>query len=108
MRRVITLVLVVACASALLSGASWALAQSTVASLLGAPPPRMGHSDTQFSFDGVRQVRHHPRAWIFTYGPTAIPGASRVRIYVGPMGRLLRTEPADLAARMKTFHATGY
>jgi hypothetical protein len=44
----------------------------------------------------------HPRAWRFGYGPTKIPGARTVTIYVSPMGTLLQTEPRDLALRVKS------
>jgi hypothetical protein len=42
--------------------------------------------------------------WRFTFGPTLIPGASTVRIYVTPLGHLLDAEPADLEVRVKALH----
>jgi hypothetical protein len=39
--------------------------------------------------------------WRFAFGPTVIPGAPTVRIYVSPFGRVVATDPADLAERLK-------
>jgi len=39
--------------------------------------------------------------WRFAFGPTRIPGAPTVRIYISPLGQLVKTEPADLAERVK-------
>jgi hypothetical protein len=50
----------------------------------------------------------HPPWWRFVYAPTAIPGASRVRIDVSPWGKIISTDPADLDDRIKAFHNTGY
>jgi hypothetical protein len=63
----------------------------------------MGAQTTTVLWDG-----HVPREWSFAYGPTLIPGAPYVRIYVSPLGRVLETEPADLAARVKVLHDKGY
>jgi hypothetical protein len=97
-----------ALAAVLAVAASWSIAYNVVASLLGDPPPQMGTQTTTFLWDGLTQVEGAPRVWSFAYGPTRIPGAPYVRIYVTPLGGLALTEPADLAARVKTLHATGY
>jgi hypothetical protein len=68
----------------------------------------MGNRSTTFLWHGMSQLRGHPRAWRFAFGPTLIPGAQNVRIYVAPTGRILLTEPFDLAARLRGFHNTGY
>ena len=108
MRRLFQLLLVATFVGTLLLGASWAAAYFAVGTLLGAPPPQMGTQHTHLALEGVRGIRGHPRAWVFSYGPTLIPGAPDVRIYVTPTGELLRTEPLDLADRLKAFHAIGY
>jgi hypothetical protein len=100
--------MILAVVAALLIGASWAAAYTTVGQLLGAPPPVMGKQSTTFLWKGVPQLRGHPKAWRFWFGPTLIPGAPSVRIYVAPTGRILMTEPADLATRLRGFHNTGY
>jgi hypothetical protein len=42
--------------------------------------------------------------WRFAFGPTVIPGAPTVRIYVSLRGQVVATEPADLAERVKALH----
>jgi hypothetical protein len=108
MASLIRAILILAVAAALIVGVSWGLAYNSVATLLGDPPPQMGSQATTFLWDGLTQVEGNPRVWCFAYSPTLIPGAPIVRIYVTPIGRVLQTEPADLAARVKTLHNTGY
>lgn len=102
--RFTTLLLLLVICGLFLAGASWGAANYRVADLLGAPPPKMGKSKTSFDYHGVAALPGHPRAWIFEYGPTSIPGASKVRIYVDPSAHILRTEPAQLAELLNTFH----
>jgi hypothetical protein len=101
-------ILILALCAAVVVGVSWVLAYSRVAQILGSPPPQMGSQTTTFLWDGMPQVAGRPRVWSFSYAPTLIPGARNVRIYVTPMGHLVQTEPADLTARVKQFHNTGY
>ena len=108
MARLIWLTLMLALGAALLALTSMVAAYARVDNLLGAPPPQMGESKTTFLWDGMPKHPEHPRVWLFSYGPTSIPGAPKVRIYVSPIGRLIRTEPADLADRLKAFHNRGY
>jgi hypothetical protein len=108
MARLIWWTMILAVVAALLIGASWAAAYTSVGQLLGSPPPQMGKQSTTFLWRGMSQLRGHPRAWRFWFGPTLIPGAPNVRIYVAPTGRILMTEPADLQTRLRGFHNTGY
>ena len=108
MASLIRFILILAVVAALVAGASWGIALHRVDVLLGDPPPRMGAQATTFLWDGMPQVEGHPKVWSFAFTPTAIPGARDVRIYVTPLGQVEQTEPADLAARLKVFHATGY
>ena len=108
MARLIQLILLLALCAAVVAGASWAIALHRVDVLLGDPPPQMGNQTTTFLWDGMPQVEGQPRVWLFAFAPTRIPGASSVRIYITPLGQLVQTEPADLAARVKVFHSTGY
>jgi hypothetical protein len=89
-------------------GASWAAAYFAVGDLLVAPPPNMGNQVTTLFWKGVPELSGHPRAWRFAFGPTLIPGAPEVRIYVTPTGQVIRTEPADLAARIYALHHPKY
>ncbi len=106
--RFTTLLLILIVGSVLLIGASWGLASAGVGDLLGAPPPRMGTSHTAFEWKGSSAVKGHKRVWKFSYGPTAIPGAPNVRIYVDPMGHIVRTDPANLPDLLRAFHSKGY
>ena len=90
--------------AALLVGASWAVARFTVGNLLGDPPPEMGRQSTALLWQGAPELPGHPRVWRFAFGPTRIPGAPTVRVYVTPLGHLVETEPADLEARVKVLH----
>jgi hypothetical protein len=108
MSRLIGLLLILGLAAAAIAGGSWALAYNGVATLLGDPPPQMGIQQTTFLWNGLTQMEGAPRVWSFAYYPTLIPGAQSVRIYVTPLGRVILTEPGDLAARVKKVHATGY
>ena len=101
MARLFWMTLMAAFVAALLLGASWAAAFYTVGNLLGAPPPEMGTQATVLLWQGAPELPGHPRVWRWTFGPTRIPGASTVRIYVTPFGDLVKTEPADLAERVK-------
>ncbi|HEY6210366.1 MAG TPA: hypothetical protein VIW28_15000 [Gemmatimonadales bacterium] len=101
MARLFWLTLVAAFAAALLAGASWAGAFMAVGTLLGSPPPELGTQSTTFLWQGMARLPGHPRVWRFAFGPTQIPGAPTVRIYVTPLGRVVQTEPADLEARLK-------
>jgi hypothetical protein len=100
MAGLVRFIVVCALCAAVIAGVSWGVALHRVDVLLGDPPPRMGTQKTTFSWD--------TKMWLFAFGPTKIPGAQNVRIYVTPVGRVVQTEPSDLAARVKVFHATGY
>ena len=104
MARLFWLAFMVALGVAVLVGASWAIAYNSVATLLGDPPPEMGKQYTTFLWQGAPELPAHQRAWRFVFGPTLIPGASTVRIYVTPLGHVLETQPADLEARVKALH----
>jgi hypothetical protein len=108
MARLFWMLLIVAFFGALLTGASWAAAYTSVGKLLGAPPPRMGNQTTTIHWEGVSKLLNSPPWWRFDYAPTAIPGATRVRIDVNPWGRVISTDPADLDDRIRAFHNTGY
>src|SRR2546427_405319 len=87
-----------------LARAPWARALMAVGTLLRSPPPEMGAKPPSFLWGGMPQLPAHPRVWRFTFPPPVTPGAPAVRIYVTPLGRVVETEPADLEARVKTFH----
>src|ERR1700694_3335508 len=108
MGRLFWLLLILAAVAALVAGASWAMAYNSVGTLLGAPPPKMGAQSTRLVWHGLAHKEKHPFEWRFAFAPTAIPGATRVTIYVGPTGEVIRTDPPDLKTRLAAFHNTGY
>jgi len=108
MARLFWMLLIVAFFGALLTGASWAAAYTSVGNLLGAPPPRMGTQTTTIHWEGISNLLEQPPWWRFAYGPTAIPGAAQVVIDVNPWGKVISTTPSDLDERVKAFHNTGY
>ena len=108
MARLLKFILILAFGGAALVGVSLGLAIHRVNVLLGDPPPNMGTQTTTLLWDGMRAVEGHPRGWLFAFRPTVIPEARDVRIYITLLGQVVQTEPADLAARLKVFHNTGY
>jgi hypothetical protein len=108
MARLFWILVILAFVGALAMGASWAAAYTSAGMLLGAPPPRMGTQSTSFLWHELPKLRQHPAVWRFAWSPTAIPGATTVRIYVGPWGRIVSTDPGDLADKLVAFHRTGY
>jgi hypothetical protein len=106
--RLIWLILMLGFAAVVATGASWVAASSSIGTLLGSPPPRMGSQITTIQWHGLAQVLEQPPTWRFAYGPTAIPGATRVTIEVDPWGKIISTDPPDLEDRLKAFHNTGY
>jgi hypothetical protein len=108
MARLFWLLVILCVVAAVVAGASWAMAYNSVSTLLGAPPPKMGTQSTRVVWHGLTHNEKHAYEWRFAFGPTAIPGAPRVAIYVAPAGQVIRTEPADLKTRLAAFHNTGY
>jgi hypothetical protein len=68
----------------------------------------MGKQSTSIEWHGLSNLREDPPVWRFAFSPTAIPGATSVRIYVSPLGDIVATEPPDLEAKLVAFRRTGY
>jgi hypothetical protein len=68
----------------------------------------MGTQTTSVHWAGLSRLLEHPPWWRFAYAPTAIPGAPRVRIDVGPWGKVIATDPADLEDKIRAFRTRGY
>jgi hypothetical protein len=60
MARLIWMLLIFAFFGALITGASWAAAFTSVGKLLGAPPPRMGNQSITVHWDGMSRLLQHP------------------------------------------------
>lgn len=109
MARLFWLVVVLCFVGLLFTGASWAAAFATVGTYLGAPPPHMGSQSTTIQWPAVEDLKHHrPPLWRFAFGPTVIPGAANVRIYVDPLGHIVAKEPRDLDDRLAAFRRPMY
>jgi len=108
MARLFWIIVMLGFVGAVALGISWIGAYTAVGKLLGAPPPQMGTQKTTIFWKGAPHLRGHPRAWRFAFGPTRIPGAQQVEIYVSPTGNIITTEPADMEKRIEAFHHTGY
>src|SRR3989442_12898322 len=98
MARLFWLTVMAAFVAALLLGASWAVAYSTVADVLGSPPPEMGRQSTTLLGRGAPAPPGTPRAWAFASCPPPTPGAPPLRIPVTPLRPLVDTKQADLEA----------
>ncbi len=108
MARLFWLLLLATFVALLVTGVSWAVAYNSVGTLLGAPPPQMGTQHTSIQWHGVTDLRKDPPMWRFAFAPTLIPGASAVRIYVNPWGKIVQTEPADLEAKLQAFRRSPF
>ncbi|MFL5402400.1 MAG: hypothetical protein ACJ8BF_06240 [Gemmatimonadales bacterium] len=108
MARLFWIVVLIGIAGAVATGISWIGAYTAVGNLLGAPPPQMGTQTTTLLWKGMPHYQGHPRAWRFAFGPTRIPGAEWVEIYVNPTGQIIVTDPPDLEARLNAFHRSPY
>ncbi len=87
----------------ILFGMSYVGARARAGLFLGSPLPSLGHRSVRFAFEGAEEVPGNPRAWVVAYGPTAIPGARDIRLYVSPTGKVISTYPIDLRARLEPF-----
>ena len=83
-----------------LAGASYAGARLTAGKVTGPNPPGLGSSAAHFAFQGIPGLRAKPRGWVIAYPEARGFGSGGAEIYVSPIGRLLGTKPADLAARL--------
>ncbi|HEV8176755.1 MAG TPA: hypothetical protein VGP44_03600 [Gemmatimonadales bacterium] len=108
MARLFWYLLIAGFVALVVAGVSWAIAYNSIGTLLGAPPPEMGTQHTSIQWHGLSQVREHPPVWRFDFAPTRIPGASSVRIYVNPWGKVTGTEPPDLDVKLKAFRRSRY
>ena len=83
-----------------LAGMSYVGARATAGKLLGIDSP-LSNRTVEFAFVGVTGLRANPRAWVFTFRSSELPGVARAQIYISPTGKLLATQPADLELRLE-------
>jgi len=80
-------------------------ARFTAGQLLGTNPPLSGRT-IQFSFQGVPGLPGTPRAWVFSYSRSRLPGVTRAQIFISYNGRVIATRPKDLQARLLAWEKT--
>jgi hypothetical protein len=80
--------------------ASYAGARFTAGRVVGPDHPGLSPATARFAFEGISNLKAHPRGWIISYPATASFGVREAQVYVSPTGELLGTLPSDLAQRM--------
>lgn len=99
MRRFIKLLLIVALGCGAFAAYSYLGARFAAGELLGSDPPLSGRT-VQFNFQGVPNLPGKPKAWVFTYSSSRLPGVTGGQIFISYNGRVIATRPTDLAARV--------
>ena len=102
MQRLISWLIRIAGVLLLFTGASFAGAQFKTRQLVGPRSP-VREQATTFAWKGVQDLPGKPRAWVFTYAQTRLPGVRRVRIVVSLTGHILAVTPPDLEARLDEY-----
>jgi len=87
----------------LVAGYSYAGSRFAAGRVLGPSPTFMGQRKIELNLKGVEELDGNPRAWVYTYGPTQLPGVNTATIYVSLEGKLIRTRPRNLAERVALF-----
>jgi len=103
MYRLLKLLLILGLIFGLLYAASYAGSRAAAGKVVGANPAFMGERSIQLNFKGVEELEGSPRAWVYTYGPTELPGVPEATIYVTLEGKLIRTNPRNLAERVERY-----
>ncbi len=80
----------------ILSAGSYAAARFGAGKMLGSHQP-LGGRTFEFAFKGAEALDGNPRVWVFTYSTSRLPRVPRVKIYVTPTGKVVATEPSNLA-----------
>jgi len=103
--RLFKLLLILAFATGLLAGGSYASARFASGSILGPKTPVEGRS-VRFAFEGVSSLQGSPRAWIFSYNRVRLTGVRRVEIVISLTGKVLSVTPGDLEQRLDAYRAS--
>ena len=103
MYRLLKFLLLMGLIFGLAYGASYAGSRAAAGKVVGPSPIFMGQRKIQFNYKGIEELDGNPRAWVYTYGPTRLPGVSMATIYVTWDGKLIRTVPRNLADRVKLY-----
>jgi len=103
MFRLLKIILVLALIGGLAYGASYAGSRAAAGKVVGPNPMFMGQRQIQFHFKGVEELEGNPRVWVYTYGPTELPGVAEAKIYITWDGKLISTRPRNLAERVQIY-----
>jgi len=103
--RVLKFLLVVALLVAGFAAYSYLGARFSAGRLLGTNPPLRGRS-VAFNFQGVQGVPGTPKAWVFTYSHSTLPGVPNAQVIISYNGRVIATRPRDLQARLLAWEKT--
>lgn len=105
MAKLMKLFLTLLLLSGLAAAGSYGVAYLAQGKLVGAQPLDLGAQETRFATEGIATLPGAPKAWVFSYGPTKIPGMKQVEIYVSPLGAILGTNPKNFATRLQAYRA---
>ncbi len=100
MQRLIKWVMRLAVLGSVLIGVSYVGARATAGQFVGMDSA-LDHRTIRFAFEGVSILKTRPRAWVFTYGSTSLPGVKGAQIVISATGKLLATRPPDLERRLE-------
>ena len=101
MGKFIKLLVLLGFAGALAYGFSYAGARTNVGKMLGSPTPEVGNRSIRFLWGGAAALPGHPRVWEFTFSKVAAIGNRKATIWVTPGGKVVVTDPKDLARRLE-------
>lgn len=100
MRRLIKWLFALLLLAGALFAASYAGARAAAGKIVGPNDALSGRS-VRFAWNGAAGVRGRPRAWVFTYASSRVPGLKSARIVVSPTGSVLLMSPPDLDIRIE-------
>jgi hypothetical protein len=109
MAKFFKLLLLLIVVGGIATSASYLGARATAGKVVGRNPSPLSERSITFQgwrppgFEGVPDLPNSPRAWVFRYARTELPGVRRATIYVSPTGKLIATRPANLAERLETW-----
>ena len=90
----------------LAAAGSYGVAYLAQGKIVGAQPLDLGEQQTRFATEGIAALPGAPKVWVFSYGPTKIPGMKQVEIYISPLGSVVGTKPADFATKLQAYRAS--
>lgn len=105
MRRFLKIVVLLAIVGGALGLLSYVGARAAAGKILGPNQP-VGDRSAEFAWGGVASLPDRPRAWVFTYHSSQLPGVASAQIVVSPTGEVLAMQPADLDLRVEAWERT--